>query len=111
MHKKLRKQQVLKRKNFLPTLLITVLLWSLGGGLIYFVDPDTFLAIPLFFVIIFLAILFTSSLVFANSRRGFITSISLCFYVVLMYLGVGNILNLILLVAIAVTIELYFGSR
>lgn len=111
MKKNLRKDQILKRKNFLPTLVITVLLWLMLAGLIYFVDPDTILAVPLFFVIVFLAILFTSSLVFANSRRGLITSISLCFYVILMYLGVGNILNLILLVAIAVTVELYFGSR
>lgn len=111
MRKNLRKDQILKRKNFLPTLVVTVLLWLMLAGLIYFVDPDTVLAVPLFFVIIFLAILFTSSLLFANSRRGLITSSSIFLFLILSYLGVGNILNLILLVAIAVTIELYFGSR
>lgn len=109
MKRKNRKAQVLKRKNFFPTLLVTILLLGLTGALVYFIDPGTFMAIPLFFLLIFLSILFTSSLLFAGSRRGLITSISLTLFLILAYLGVGNILNLILIVAIAVCIELYFA--
>jgi hypothetical protein len=104
-------EQKLKRKNFLPTLLITILLWIMLGGLIYFVDPGTFGVIPLFFVTIFVSLLFTFSLLFANSRRGFIASLFLSIFLILMYLGVGNILNLILIVAIATCIELYFSLK
>jgi hypothetical protein len=111
MRKTHRKQQVLKRKNFLPTLLITALLWIIIAGLIYFVDPFTFGAIPLFFLISFLTLLFTSSLIFADRRRGFITALSLTFFGLLLYLGVGNIINFLLIVAIAVTIELYFNAK
>lgn len=109
MRNNLRKEQLLKRKNFLPTLLITIFLWSLLAGLIYFVDPDTFGALPLFFILLFASFLFIFSLLFASTRRGLITSISLSLFSVLLYLGVGNILNLILILAIAVCIELYFA--
>jgi len=109
MKRELRKQQVLKRKNFLPTLLITIFLWLFLGGLIYFIDPDTFAAVPLFFVLIFSCLLFTFSLVFADGRRGLVGSIAIAFFFILAYLGVGNILNLLLIVAIAVCIEIYWA--
>lgn len=111
MRKNLRKQQVLKRKNFLPTLLITILLWLLLGGLVYFIDPATFAAIPLFFILIFSCLLFTFSLIFAGQRRGLIISIALTVFLGLAYLGIGNILNLVLILAIAICIELYFAKR
>ena len=101
------REQILKRKNFFPTLLITVLLWLLLGAFVYFVDPGTFGMVPLFFVTIFVSLLFTFSLLFANSRRGLVITIGLTFFLLLSYLGVGNILNLILIVAIATCIELY----
>jgi hypothetical protein len=109
--KERRKQQVLKRKNFLPTLLVTVLLWAIIAGLIYFIDPGTFGIVPLFFVIVFAALLFTFSLIFASTRRGLIGSISISLFLILSYLGVGNIINLLLIVAIAVSFELYLAQK
>ena len=106
-----RSVQKLKRRNFLPTLLFTILLWILLAGLIYFVDPNSFAAIPVFFVLLFTALLFTFSLLFTSTRRGLIVSIALSLYAVLAYLGVGNVLNLLLIVAIAVCVELYFKTK
>lgn len=111
MKRKSRKEQVLKRKNFLPTLILTILFWLLLGALVYFVDPGTFGVVPLFFITFFVALLFTFSLIFANSRRGLITSISLTLFLILLFLGVGNYLNLILIVAIAIATELYFTLK
>lgn len=111
MRKNLRKQQQLKRKNFLPTLLITILLWLILGGIVYFINPDTFGVIPLFFTLTFLALLFTFSLIFAGGRRGLVGAIAITLFLVLAYLGVGNILNLILIVAIATSVELYFTLK
>jgi hypothetical protein len=110
-HSNIRREQVLKRKNFFPTLLVTVLLWSLTSCLVYFVDPATFGATPLLFILIFLDILFTFSLLFANSRRGLIGASGITLFLLLAYLGVGNILNLILIVAIAACTELYFAHK
>jgi hypothetical protein len=111
MKRKLRKEQVLKRKNFFPTLLITIFLWALLIGLIYFVDPGTFGIIYVFFFLIFFCLLFTFSLLFAGSRRGLVATIAVTLFLILLYLGVGNILNLILIVAIATCIELYFSLK
>ncbi len=44
--KEKRKEQRRKRKNFLPTLIVTFLLWMSTTGLVYFVDPETVLALP-----------------------------------------------------------------
>jgi hypothetical protein len=81
------------------------------GGLVYFIDPDSFGVIFLFFILIFFCLLFTFSLIFANSRRGIAATIATTFFLLLMYFGVGNIINLILIVAIAVCIELYFSLK
>lgn len=99
--------QKIKRKNFLPTLIITIIIWIVLGGVIYFIDPNTFFAVPLFFILLFITLLFTFSLLFASSRRGLISSLSLLLFLLLSYLGVGNVLNLVLIVAIAVCVELY----
>jgi hypothetical protein len=105
------KKSALKRKNFFPTLLITIILWGLLGGLVYFIDPGSFGAVIFFFILVFMALLFTSSLLFASSRRGIVTTIAVTFFLLLMYLGVGNILNFILIVAIATCIEVYFSLK
>lgn len=105
------KEQKLKRKNFFPSLLVTVFLWIVTAGVVYFLDPGTFGAVPFFFVIIFFDFLFTFSLIFAGSRRGMVATIASTLFLILLYLGVGNILNLILIVAIAGSIELYFSLK
>jgi hypothetical protein len=105
------RQQAVKRRNFLPALLATILLWALVAGIIYFIDPGIFGIVPLFFVILFAALLFTFSLIFTSTRRGLIGSISISLFLILGYLGVGNILNLLLIVAIAVSIELYLAQK
>ncbi len=107
MKKDIRKEQIRKRKNFLPTLIITIFLWLLLSGVIYFVEPDSFGAMPLFFLITFLALLFTFATVFANTRRGAITAAGLTIFLFLRYLGVGNIINLLLIAGLGITIELY----
>lgn len=104
-----RTEQKLKRKNFLPSLVITIMLWVLMGGVVYFIDPQVFGGVLLFFVVLFLCILFTGSLIFTSTRRGLIISSSITFFLILRYLGVGNIINLLLIVAIAVCVEIYLA--
>jgi hypothetical protein len=110
-HFNISKRQIIKRKNFLPTLIVTILLWGILGGLIYFITPDTMGALPLFFILSFLALLFTFSLLFADSGRGFIVSLGLIVFLILRYLGIGNIINLLLIAGLVVTAEFYFTRR
>jgi len=99
------------RKNFLPTLIIVILLWSSIAFLIYFIDPFNTGVIPLFFLLFFLSSLFTLSLAFANTRRGLLTSLGLTFFLILRYLGIGNLLNFLLIFGLLITTELYLLSR
>lgn len=109
MKKDLRHKQILKRKNFFPTLLFTIILWLILAGLIHFVSPEDFFAVPTFFFVSFLALLFSFSIIFSNRRRGFITALGLILFLILRFLGIGNILNLVLIIAILICFELYFS--
>lgn len=107
----MRSQKARLRKNFLPTLLVTILLWGLIGGIVYFVEPESFGAVPFFFVFIFFALLFTFSLVFGNKRRGLIATISLTLFLILRYFGIGNALNFLLITGLAITVEFYLSRN
>ena len=106
-----RQKQIKLRKNFFPTLIITVFLWLLVGLVVYFVDPEGSGTIILFFFLTFLATFFTFSTLFANSRRGLITSSGLTIFLILRYLGVGNILNFLLLTGLGIATEFYFARK
>lgn len=107
--KSIRHSNTLRRKNFLPSLILTILLFLGLGALIYFIDPQVTGAIYVFFLVLFFSLLFFFSLVLASSRRGLIVSICLTIFLILRYFGIGNILNFIIILALGLVTELYFG--
>lgn len=109
--RKLREKEIKKRKNFFPSLIITLALWFLLTITILFVDPTQRWALEIFFTLLFLALLFTFSLLLINTRRGFIVSIATTLFSVLLYLGVGNLFNLLLIVGASSMFEIYFTKR
>jgi len=111
MKKEFRKRKLTLRKNFFPTLIIIVVLWTLLVMVIYFVDPDAMGSIPLFFILFFLALLFTLSTLFANTRRGLIAALGFSVFLVLQYLGVGSVINFLLLIGLGVAAEFYFSKK
>ncbi|OGM18664.1 hypothetical protein A2686_04325 [Candidatus Woesebacteria bacterium RIFCSPHIGHO2_01_FULL_38_10] len=106
-----RKKEIKLRKNFFPAMLLTILLWLGVVFIIYFVNPSDLGAVQLFFIISFLASLFTFSTLLANTRRGLLIAIGLTIFLVLRYLGVGNILNLLLILGLTITTEIYFSKK
>jgi len=102
------KEKRKRRKNFFPTLIAIFISWGLAAFIVYFIEPETLGAIPVFFLIIFFALLFIFSTIFANTRRGVITATGLVIFLILRYFGVGNILNFLLIFGITVSIEYYF---
>jgi hypothetical protein len=108
---KLHKKEVLKRKNFLPTLIVTIFLWLTLGGIVYFLEPDTFGILPLFFILVFFSLLFTFSIIFSQTRRGFLTALGLTLFLILRYFGIGNVLNFLLIAGILITFEIYLSKR
>ncbi len=106
---KLRQDKIRKRKNFFPMLLVVFLSWGGVISIIYFVDPYSFGATLALFSLVFIALLFTFSVVFANSRRALITTFGIVLFLILAYLGIGNILNLFLIAGVLISIEVYLS--
>lgn len=109
--KEKRKEMILKRKNFLPSLVITILLFLALVLLIYFTDPSFQFFLVLFFAIVLLLFLFFFSILFGNTRRGFLVSLVITIFLLLRYLGIGNLLNLFLLISLGVIIEIYANLK
>lgn len=113
--RKPRKQRSIK-KNYIPAILLSLLFWMLLGLLIVFVDPSlvenfviegTYL---LFFVLLFLSMFFSASLLLSSSRRGFLIGLGVCGALLLRMKSLGNIINLLLLVVFLVLLEFYWGG-
>lgn len=98
------------RKNFFLTVLITLFLWCIWALIFLLVPPEYFLMPAVFLVITFLGVLFPSSLVFANTRRGLLVAGGVVLFMLFNFLGFGNYLNLILLTGIIISFEYYFSK-
>ncbi len=105
-----------KRKNFLGTLILILLFWTLQVFMIFFVEPETIknLILPnsyfLFFLNLFLALFFTIAIILADSKHSLIITSGIIFYLVLQSQGLGNPLNLILILAAIIALEVYFNQ-
>ncbi|EKE06345.1 MAG: hypothetical protein ACD_19C00016G0018 [uncultured bacterium] len=107
MQKEIRKETILRRKNFLPSLIITSLLLISLISIIYFADPKSSIFIFLFFVNLFTFLFFLTSLIFASSKRGLIISLCLTTFAIFRMFGIGNILNATLLTGLGIIATIY----
>ena len=99
------------RKNLLPAILVTIIIWFLWTTVFLFVPPDSLVAIILFLLLSFIASLFTGALVLGRTRRGVLLGIGVLIYMGLSFYGVANYLNLILIAGVILTLEYYFSTR
>ena len=100
-----------KRSNFLPTLIVILFLWLILAIIVYTIDPVIFLAIPLFFIILFTAFIFTISALVGNSKRGLLIASGATLFIFLRYLGIGNLINLILVFGITLAVDYYLTHK
>lgn len=102
-----------RRKNYLPTLLLIVILWGLLGLMIHFVEPEMVkdLLIPGFYLpfwlLFFPASFLTLAVFLNNSHRGLIVSLGITVFLILKIYQLGNILNLCLISGIIIAIDRY----
>ncbi|PJE67308.1 hypothetical protein COU95_03115 [Candidatus Shapirobacteria bacterium CG10_big_fil_rev_8_21_14_0_10_40_9] len=100
-----------RRKNFLPTFLLTILFWLCWIYILLFTAPESNFLLFTFYFLLFLSLFLTFSLIFANSRRGFLLVLGITGVVFLQQIKLLNILNLILLLGILLSFELYFSRH
>ena len=107
----------MRRRNFLPALFFALLFWGVVAFFIFFVDPELVRDWLLrgsylpFFLSLWLALFLTASLLFAHTRRGFLLSFGLIAFLSLRLLGLGHLLNAILLFSFLVFFELALSAR
>ena len=101
----------IKRKNYLPTLILTLVLWGLMAAMIIWVDPQLVKDILIpgvylpFFVVFWPASFFTLALLLGNSRRGMLAATGINIFLLLRVFGFGNWLNLVLIAGIVIAID------
>lgn len=101
-----------RRKNFLPTILLALLNWGVVAFFVLAVDPEIIRDFPiagsyfLFFVFLFMATFLTVSLILVHARRGLLTAIGLVVFLYLRLLGLGHLLNALLLFSFLLIFEI-----
>lgn len=100
-----------KRKNFLLSFAIAILLWLVWSVIFLFIPPEAYLAPIAFLATTLLAVFLTASLLFANTRRGLLTALGIIIIMVLNYYGTGNYLNIVLVTGILLTTDYYLSRR
>lgn len=106
-----------RRKNFLLTLILILMLWIALGAMIYWVEPKLVkdvlvpgLYLP-FFIIFFPASFLTLAVMLDNSRRGLLAAGGLTGFLILRIYQLGNLLNLVLIVGIMIALNRYWQSK
>lgn len=102
---------MIKRKNFLPTLLVTLFSWVSLTLLIFNVSPNSYLIITTFYLLLFITLFLTFSFVFTNRRQGFLMTLGLVVFLLLRQFKIAHFVNLILLFFLWLSLELYFRKR
>ncbi|MCR4263553.1 MAG: hypothetical protein NUV98_02430 [Candidatus Roizmanbacteria bacterium] len=100
-----------RHKHFLLTAAIALLLWAASGYVFLSVPPTNLWVIGAFFLLMCGALFLTASLLLGNSRHGFLVVFILMGYLLLRLMQQDIVLNMILLVSLAITLEMYFRQR
>lgn len=105
-----------RRKNYLPSLVLIIILWGLLGALVYWVEPELVkdvlipgLYLP-FFLLFFPASLLTLALLLGNSRKGFLISLGITIGLILRVYRLDNWLNYILILGLMLAVDRYYSA-
>ncbi len=112
------------RRNFLPTLIVNLLLWILLALVVFKLPPDQVQILTiygsrltihgniiLFFLVLTLSLTLTLALLLGNTRRGFFLTFFLDSLLFLKMFKFLNWINFLLLSAILLTLEFYFSRH
>jgi len=113
-----------RRRNFLLTFILNLLLWLLWFYVVFNISPDqhflflifnSSFKIPISLILFFLTLTFSLTLtlafIFSNTRKGFLTSLFIVGFLLLRLIKQAYPLNILLLMGIIVCLELYFSRK
>lgn len=97
----------MRRRRFWPALLLTIILWAGWFYIFIKLPPENILFIALFLFLLLWALGFLFSLIFKSKTQGFLFAATVIIFLLLRLLGMAHIVNLVLLFALFLTLELY----
>lgn len=101
----------MRRRSKIPKIILASFFWA---GLIYLVykfPPDKLYLIGLFFLLLFIAFGLTLSLILGSKRYASLLSAMVIIFLLLRFLKMANILNLVLLLALTLTLGLFLRQK
>lgn len=109
--KKLRKRVI--QKHYERLVIATLLSWGLVGLMIFKVDPENIKNLVvsnsylLFMLLLLAGFFFLLSIILMSSKRALWWSILMVVFVYLRVMGVGSLINGLLLLAMGITFDIY----
>ncbi|MDP3998608.1 MAG: hypothetical protein Q8P89_03265 [bacterium] len=101
----------MRRKKFIPKILLVFLFWGTLFYLVFQLPPDKFYHLAIFFPLFFLAFGLTLSLILNSKKYAFLLSLTLTIFLFLRFLKMANLLNIILLLALTLTLGLFLHPK
>ena len=98
-----------EKKNYLAGLLITLFWWVVLAFMIIMIDPRSMAGINYlpFLGVLFLAVMFTSSLIMANTVNGLIVATGVILWCLLKIWNISNWFNGLLILGIILILLIY----
>jgi len=113
-----------QRRNFLPTVIVNIILWITCGLIVLFLNPEKLskllianhqllfpINIILFFLALTLSLTLTLALLFSNTRRGFFLALFFIGFLILRLTKFASWWNIVLVLAFLILPEIYFSKK
>jgi len=111
---------VRRKKIIIPLALLALFSWGGLGTLFYTVSPATALPfpkpltispLPVFFLLFFLALFSSSTLLINSIRRGLLIAFGITILLLLRFFKLFHPLYIVLIVGLLITTEIYFRKK
>ncbi|MBU1085662.1 MAG: hypothetical protein ABIJ43_05735 [Candidatus Beckwithbacteria bacterium] len=100
-----------RRKNYLPSLILVIVLWCFLAGMIFYIEPELIKDVLVkgfylpFFILFIPTIFLTLALILGNTKQGLLIAVGLGVFLILRIFELGNALNFLLIIGIVIAID------
>jgi hypothetical protein len=99
------------RRNFVPTIVVIILLWITLGKIIISLEPERFVNVFAFLVVFNLATFFSLATILASTRRGFLIATCATIFLIGRYLNISNLQNIAIIIGFLILSRVYLAHK
>ncbi len=108
---KRRREKKIAYKSRLPLTLVTAAIWGILISVVLFLDPSRSWALEIFLISLYLCLLLTISLFTKKVWQGLLWASATTLFLVLRYVGIGNLFNFFLIIGVVLVVEFRLLKR